>query len=79
MKSKVSVKMQTSRSTSFKENVINANVIFPGIQIGISQSGSWGNFDTENPKILITISGDDYECSIERFKEIVRKHLHPTL
>ena len=70
MENKIYLKMQTNRSTQYKENLSNVNtgIVFNGkdFEFGICATKYWGNFEgREIPLALLEIEGTQYKIPLD--------------
>ena len=68
------IKIQTKRSTDYKDDIINFNAfVIKGFEIGIITSKDWGRFeDRDEPLIDITINKGNYLIPLSLFLETIK-------
>jgi len=68
----VAVKIQTKRSTNYKEGIININVFTRDFDFGIVTSNAWGDFK-ERKESVVTIGrgGRELVMPMSEFTEVL--------
>jgi len=71
------IKIQTRRSTRFKENIINLNCfVEKGFECGFVTSKYWGDFENREELLVeLEVDGERYNLPLSKFKEFIKSHL----
>ena len=71
------IKTQTTRSTQFKEKIVNFNCwVNDNFEIGVVTSNYWGDFDDrEEPLIELEVEHIKYNIPLNEFKKFVKNNL----